>query len=153
MQRRSRKASWSASSERSSRSGDLVADFFCGSGTTLAVAEKNDRRWIGSDLGRFAIHTSRKRMLDVRVRERGSMEKRMCKPFEVLNLGRYERKYWQGITFGNGACPGAPPSGPGRLRTVRPGPVQRPATPRSAHPRQEGEWPRARRCRGCSGDH
>ena len=86
----------------SSKPGDLVADFFCGSGTTLAVAEKNDRRWIGSDLGRFAIHTSRKRMLDISVRDGNSMEARGCKPFEVLNLGRYERKYWQGITFGNG---------------------------------------------------
>ena len=86
----------------SSKPGDLVADFFCGSGTTLAVAEKNNRRWIGSDLSRFAIHTSRKRMLDVRVRDGDSMEERGCKPFEVLNLGRYERKYWQGITFGNG---------------------------------------------------
>ena len=70
----------------SSKPGDLVADFFCGSGTTLAVAEKNDRRWIGSDLGRFAIHTCRKWMLDIRVRGGDSMEERGCKPFEVLNL-------------------------------------------------------------------
>lgn len=73
----------------SSNPGDLVADFFCGSGTTLAVAEKLGRRWIGSDLGRWGIHVSRKRMLGI--------EK--CKPFEVLNLGRYERQYWQGATF------------------------------------------------------
>ena len=86
----------------SSKPGDIVADFFCGSGTTLAVAEKNDRRWIGSDLGRFAIHTSRKRVLDIRVRARDAIEERGCNPFEVLNLGRYERKYWQGITFGDG---------------------------------------------------
>jgi len=46
----------------SSNPGDLVADFFCGSGTTLAVAEKLGRRWIGSDLGKFAIHTTRKRL-------------------------------------------------------------------------------------------
>src|SRR3989344_2575605 len=39
----------------SSNEGDLVADFFCGSGTTLAVAEKLGRKWIGSDLGRFGI--------------------------------------------------------------------------------------------------
>jgi DNA modification methylase len=66
----------------SSDEGDLVADFFCGSGTTLAVAEKLGRRWIGTDLGRFAIHTSRKRLLDISG----------CKPFEVLNLGKYERQ-------------------------------------------------------------
>src|SRR3989338_1042628 len=49
----------------SSNEGDFVADFFCGSGTTLAVAEKLGRKWIGSDLGKFAIHTSRKRMIGV----------------------------------------------------------------------------------------
>jgi len=74
----------------SSNEGDLVADFFCGSGTTQAVAEKLGRRWIGADLGRFAIHTTRKRMLEVEG----------CKPFEVLNLGKYERKYWAVSTFG-----------------------------------------------------
>jgi adenine-specific DNA-methyltransferase len=42
-----------------SNAGDLVADFFCGSGTTLAVAEKLGRRWIGCDLGRWAIHVTR----------------------------------------------------------------------------------------------
>ena len=40
---------------------DLIADF-CGSGTTLAVAEKLNRKWIGCDLGKFAIHTSRKKI-------------------------------------------------------------------------------------------
>ncbi len=68
----------------------LVADFFCGSGTTLAVAEKLGRRWIGCDLGRWAIHITRKRLLGIE----------NCKPFEVLNLGKYERQYWQGVTFG-----------------------------------------------------
>jgi DNA modification methylase len=74
----------------SSNDGDLVADFFCGSGTTLSVAEKLGRRWIGCDLGRWGIHVTRKRLLGI--------EK--CRPFEVLNLGRYERQYWQGVTFG-----------------------------------------------------
>jgi len=76
--------------ETSCNPGDLVADFFCGSGTTLAVAEKLGRRWIGCDLGRWAIHVTRKRLLDIP----------NCKPFEVLNLGKYERQYWQGVTFG-----------------------------------------------------
>src|SRR6056297_3064986 len=49
----------------SSNEGNLVADFFCGSGTTAAVAEKLGRKWICSDLGRFAIHTTRKRMIGV----------------------------------------------------------------------------------------
>ena len=76
--------------EGHSNSGDLVADFFCGSGTTLAVAEKLGRRWIGCDLGRWGIHVTRKRLLGIK----------NCKPFEVLNLGKYERQYWQGVTFG-----------------------------------------------------
>ncbi len=70
--------------------GNLVADIFCGSGITAAVAEQNDRRWITADLGRFAIHTTRKRLLGVPE----------CKPFQILNLGQYERKHWQGVTFG-----------------------------------------------------
>jgi adenine specific DNA methylase Mod len=49
----------------SSNPGDIVADFFCGSGTTLAVAEKLGRRWIGCDLSKFAIHVTRKRLLDI----------------------------------------------------------------------------------------
>ena len=74
----------------SSNEDSLVADFFCGSGTTLAVAEKLGRRWIGCDLGRWGIHVTRKRMLGIE----------NCKPFEILNLGKYERQYWQGATFG-----------------------------------------------------
>ncbi len=74
-----------------SKPGDLVLDCFAGSGSTLVAAECNDRRWIGCDLGRFAIHTTRKRLL----------ETPDCKPFEVLNLGQYERKYWQGVSFGD----------------------------------------------------
>ena len=49
----------------SSNEGDLIADFFCGSGTTAAVAEKLGRKWITSDLGKFAIHTTRKRLIGV----------------------------------------------------------------------------------------
>ena len=74
----------------STNEGDLVADFFCGSGTTLASAEKLGRRWIGSDLGRFAIHTTRKRLLEIED----------CKQFEILNLGSYERQRWSNISFG-----------------------------------------------------
>jgi site-specific DNA-methyltransferase (adenine-specific)/adenine-specific DNA-methyltransferase len=51
--------------EMSSNRGDIVADFFCGSGTTLEVAERLGRKWIGNDLGRFAINTTRKRLLNV----------------------------------------------------------------------------------------
>src|ERR671935_255273 len=69
----------------SSNEGDLVLDCFCGSGTTAAVAEKNNRRWITCDLGRFAIHTTRKRLLQIPG----------VRPFIVQNLGKYERQLWQ----------------------------------------------------------
>ena len=75
----------------SSNKGDLILDCFCGSGTTAAVAEKLERRWIACDLGRFAIHTTRKRLLsnpDV-------------KPFIVQNLGKYERQHWMNSEFTN----------------------------------------------------
>lgn len=49
----------------SSREGDLIMDFFCGSGTTLAVAEKLGRRWIGCDIGKLAIYTTQKRLLEI----------------------------------------------------------------------------------------
>ena len=79
----------------SSNEGDLVADFFCGSGTTLAVAEKLGRKWIGCDLGRFAIHTSRKRLIAVQreLQSKGDP----YRSFEILNLGKYERQYFVGI--------------------------------------------------------
>jgi hypothetical protein len=78
-----------------SRESDLVADFFCGSGTTLVVAEKLGRKWIGSDLGRFAIHTSRKRLIGVQ-RELKAAGK-PWRSFEILNLGKYERQWFAGI--------------------------------------------------------
>lgn len=74
----------------SSNEGDLVLDCFCGSGTTAAVAEEIGRRWIAADLGRFAIHTTRKRLLGVPG----------VKPFLVQNLGKYERQAWQTAEFG-----------------------------------------------------
>jgi adenine-specific DNA-methyltransferase len=76
-----------------SQEDDLVADFFCGSGTTGAVAEKLGRRWIMCDLGRFAIHTTRKRMIEVQ-RQLFS-EQKPYRAFDVYNLGRYERQWWQ----------------------------------------------------------
>jgi DNA modification methylase len=79
----------------SSSEGDLVADFFCGSGTTLAVAEKLGRKWIGSDLGRFSIHTTRKRMIGVQ-RELKKAGKDF-RAFEILNIGKYEREKFLGV--------------------------------------------------------
>lgn len=77
----------------SSNEGDIVADFFCGSGTTGAVAEKLGRKWLMADLGRFAIHTSRKRMIELQRKQHS--EAKPYRAFDVYNLGRYERQWWQ----------------------------------------------------------
>src|SRR3990170_2504120 len=79
----------------SSNQNDLISDFFCGSGTTLAVAEKLGRKWIVSDLGKFAIHTTRKRMVGVQ-RELKKANK-PWRAFEILNLGKYERQHYIGV--------------------------------------------------------
>ncbi|MFO7534457.1 MAG: site-specific DNA-methyltransferase [Kiritimatiellia bacterium] len=79
----------------SSKEGDLVADFFCGSGTTAAVAEKLGRKWIVSDLGKFGIHTTRKRL--IQVQRELKVAGKPFRAFEVLNLGRYERQAYLNI--------------------------------------------------------
>jgi len=79
--------------QTSSDPGHLVLDCFVGSGTTAVVAEKTARRWIACDLGRFAIHTTRKRLLGVAG----------VRPFVVQNLGKYERQVWQMAEFGESA--------------------------------------------------
>jgi len=79
----------------SSNEGDLVADFFCGSGTMAAVAEKLGRKWIVSDLGKFAIHTTRKRLIGVQRQLKA--EGKNYRAFEILNLGKYERQHYIGV--------------------------------------------------------
>ena len=74
----------------STNEGDLVADFFCGSGTTISVAEKLGRKWIGTDLGKFSVNTARKRMIGVQ-RELKKTGKDF-RAFEILNVGKYERE-------------------------------------------------------------
>ena len=78
-----------------SNKGDLVADFFCGSGVVAAVAEKLGRKWIATDLGKFSIHTTRKRMIGVQrlMKEEGNN----FRAFEILNLGKYERQHYIGV--------------------------------------------------------
>ena len=71
----------------SSNENDIVADFFVGSGTTASVAEKLNRKWITSDLGRFAINTARKRLISVQ-REQKELGKDF-RSFEVLSIGSY----------------------------------------------------------------
>jgi DNA modification methylase len=79
----------------SSNEGDLVADFFCGSGTTAAMAEKLGRKWIVCDLGKFAIHTTRKRLIGVQRQLKA--EGKNYRAFEILNLGKYERQHYIGV--------------------------------------------------------
>ena len=84
----------------SSNLGDIVADFFCGSGTTLAVAEKLGRRWIGSDLSKYAIQVTRKRLLDIHnskdfVDDKKDSYGKPARPFEIWNIGNYELAYWK----------------------------------------------------------
>lgn len=78
--------------------GGLVADFFCGSGTTGAVAEKLGRRWIMSDIGRHAVHTARKRLIEVgRRRTEGGAA---AHGFELCDLGVAERERWRREVLG-----------------------------------------------------
>jgi adenine specific DNA methylase Mod len=79
----------------SSNEGDLIADFFIGSGTTAAVAEKLGRKWLASDLGKFGIHTTRKRLIGVQ--RQLQAEGKAFRAFEVLNLGRYERQAYLNV--------------------------------------------------------
>lgn len=66
----------------SSNENSIVADFFGGSGTTAAVAEKLGRRWITSDLGKPACMIMRKRLIDIPD----------CKPFLYHSIGDYSRE-------------------------------------------------------------
>ena len=96
----------------SSNEGDLVLDCFVGSGTAAAVAEKLNRRWIACDLGRFAIHTTRKRLLGIP----------NVRPFVVQNLGKYERQAWQAAEFSG--CSAGVPTGDANA-AMRTSPLQR----------------------------
>ena len=73
----------------SSNEGDLVADFFCGSGTTGVAAEKLGRRWIMTDLSKYAVQTSRKRLLNIH--QDHSSYDQPARPFQVLNMGNYQK--------------------------------------------------------------
>lgn len=74
----------------SSRPGDIVLDAFAGSGTTLAVAEKLGRRWIGIDCGKLAIYTIQKRMLTLREGIGNKGKPLRPRPFTLYNAGLYD---------------------------------------------------------------
>jgi DNA modification methylase len=76
--------------EMSTRPGDIVLDAFAGSGTTIAVAEKLGRRWIGIDSGKLAIYTMQKRLLSLKS-EVGNKGRALApKPFTLSNAGLYD---------------------------------------------------------------
>lgn len=80
----------------SSNPGDLVLDCFAGSATTLAVAEKLGRRWIGVDCGKLAIYTMQKRLLNIAgskgLENNDKKYGKPCKPFTLYNAGLYDYK-------------------------------------------------------------
>jgi len=83
----------------SSNEGDIVADFFSGSGTLAAVAEKLGRRWVCCDMSKYAIHVTRKRLLDIanskalgiRVEDESKRPRyeKPCRPFYLVTIANY----------------------------------------------------------------
>lgn len=84
-----------------SNDGDIIADFFCGSGTTLYAAEKLNRRWIGCDISEYSIHLSLDRILKYLEHNKDPTMKSY--PFElytnlndshikIINSGFFEKK-------------------------------------------------------------
>jgi len=72
----------------SSNENSIVADFFAGSGTTGAVAEKLGRRWIMTDLGKPAVMIMRKRLIDME-----------AKPFLYQSIGDYQKEQFEKSQF------------------------------------------------------
>ena len=73
---------------QSSNEGNIVADFFAGSGTTGAVAERLGRKWIMSDLGKPACMITRKRLID-----------QDAKPFLYQSIGDYQKEQFEQSQF------------------------------------------------------
>lgn len=77
----------------SSNPGDIVLDCFCGSGTTLAVAQKLGRRWIGCDINLGAIQTTTKRLNQIleEQKQKKLLDKSQgLSAFKVYNVNDYE---------------------------------------------------------------
>ena len=81
----------------STKPGDLIMDFFAGSGTTLAVAEKLGRRWIGCDIGKLSFYIIQRRLLQIQNskdlnKKKKSKYGKKCLPFMTCSLGTYDLK-------------------------------------------------------------
>jgi DNA modification methylase len=83
----------------SSKAGDIVLDGFAGSGTTCAVAEKLGRRWIGIDVGKLAIYTVQKRMLNLRADIGNKGKALKANPFTLYNAGLYDFSSLRQLTW------------------------------------------------------
>ncbi|NUM47346.1 MAG: site-specific DNA-methyltransferase [Anaerolineales bacterium] len=73
-----------------SKKGDIVLDAFAGSGTTLAVAEKLGRHWVGIDCGKLSIYTIQRRMLNLKEKIGDTGRNLKHKPFTLFNAGLYD---------------------------------------------------------------
>jgi len=77
-----------------SNEGDIVLDFFSGSGTTVAVAEKLNRRWISCDIGKLSFYTVQKRILNIEKSKSLENSKKkygkQAKSFVTVNTGQYD---------------------------------------------------------------
>lgn len=82
--------------ETSTQKGDLILDFFAGSGTTAAVAEKLGRRWIVCDIGKLAFYTMQKRILTIENSKDLENPKKeygkKASSFVTINTGLYNLK-------------------------------------------------------------
>jgi DNA modification methylase len=83
----------------SSDENDIVLDFFGGSGTTAAVAEKLNRRWITCDIGKYSFYTIQKRLLSIQdskdLSDPKARHKSIAKNFVTVNTGIYDLKKMQ----------------------------------------------------------
>ncbi len=65
--------------EASTNEGDLVADFFCGCGTTIAAAQNLNRKWLGADISHLAVKLISKRLIDTH-------EQKIRNTFEIFGF-------------------------------------------------------------------
>lgn len=90
--------------QASSKEGDIVMDFFAGSGVTAAVAEKLGRRWISCDIGKLSFYTIQRRILKIQesqsITNAGKPYKNNAKSFATLSLGSYDLKAALDMEFG-----------------------------------------------------
>jgi len=78
--------------ELGSKEGDLIADFFCGSGTTIYVAEKLKRKWIGCDISEYSIYLTRKRLLNLPKPSYFEVYSKMTESKEeIINSGFFDK--------------------------------------------------------------